>query len=94
MALISLLALLPATATAGPATGGFQGDPQAIAEVQAAYQKFGAARTYRSRMTSTASTSTRRSRSIRPASAVSHTFDPRVRCREMNSVRTELGQGD
>lgn len=54
LTLISLLALLPATATAGPATGGFQGDPQAIAEVQAAYQKFGAARTYRMRMTSTA----------------------------------------
>lgn len=49
--LLSLLTLLPATSAAGPASGGWQGDPQAGAEVQAAYTKFGAARTYRQRMT-------------------------------------------
>jgi len=38
LTLISLLTLLPTTTAAGPASGGFQGDPQAIAEVQAAYQ--------------------------------------------------------
>ncbi len=54
LALFLVLTLLPAIAAAGPASGGFQGDPQAIAEVQAAYQKFGAARTYRFRMTGTA----------------------------------------
>ena len=51
LALFLVLTLLPAIAAAGPASGGFQGDPQAIAEVQSAYSKFGAARTYRQRMT-------------------------------------------
>ncbi len=42
-----LLPIGTAATTTGPA---FQGDPQAIAEVQAAYQKFLAARTWRARV--------------------------------------------
>ncbi|MDR7486775.1 MAG: hypothetical protein QN187_15780 [Armatimonadota bacterium] len=41
-----------APAFGAPLGSTFQGDPQAVAEVQAAYQKFAAARTWRARMTS------------------------------------------
>ncbi len=43
-----LLPLLPVRAAPGPT---FKGDPQAVAEVQAAFQKFTAAPSWRSRMT-------------------------------------------
>lgn len=42
--------LLPVDATAAMTGPVFQGDPQAIAELQAAYQKFLAARTWRARV--------------------------------------------
>lgn len=51
LVLIVLLTVLAGTTDAGPAGGTWQGDLQAVAEVQAAYTKFSAARTYRQRMT-------------------------------------------
>jgi len=48
--LVFILGPAPA-AFAAPSGPTFQGDPQAVAEVQAAYQKFGAARTWRAKMT-------------------------------------------
>ncbi len=60
IALLSLVAagLLALPVTAAPTGPTFKGDPGAMAEVQAAFQKFAAARTWRSRMTSGDSTTT------------------------------------
>ena len=52
VAALVLSLLLPVIVTAAPAGPRFQGDPQAIAEVQAAFQKFGAAKSWRARMSS------------------------------------------
>lgn len=53
--LTSILSLILATsAAAGPASPVFQGDPQAVSEVQAAFQKFSTAHTWRARITSPA----------------------------------------
>ena len=57
--LVLMLSLgVTAGAAAGPAGPSFQGDPQAIAEVQAAFQRFAAAPTYRARMTTAGVTQT------------------------------------
>ncbi len=48
----TMLAVLVPIAAAAPAGPTVKGEPQAVAELQAAYQKFGAARTWRSRMRS------------------------------------------
>ncbi len=60
VALCALVAagLLALPVTAAPTGPTFKGDPRAVAEVQAAFQKFAAARTWRSRMTSGGSTTT------------------------------------
>lgn len=50
--------LMALPVTAAPTGPTFKGDPRAVAEVQAAFQKFAAARTWRSRMTSGDSTTT------------------------------------
>jgi hypothetical protein len=47
---VAVVALGGLPASSAPAGSTFQGDPQAVAEVQAAYVKFGALRTYRARM--------------------------------------------
>lgn len=49
-AVLLILVWLSTTAAAGPAAAAYQGDAQVIAEVQAAYQKFRAARSFRSRI--------------------------------------------
>ena len=49
--LVAIGLVVPIIAVAGPAGPTIQGDPQAIAEYRAAYDKFGSARTYRSKMT-------------------------------------------
>lgn len=49
---------VPAASIAAPAGPAFKGDPQAIAEVQAAFQKFGVARTWRARITAEGQTTT------------------------------------
>ncbi|MDQ7849760.1 MAG: hypothetical protein QN152_04560 [Armatimonadota bacterium] len=52
------LSLASPVASGAPANLTWKGDPQAVAEVQAAFQKFAAARTWRARMTSGDSTTT------------------------------------
>ncbi len=49
--LLTIGLVVPVFAVAGPARSAFQGDPQAVAEYTAAYEKFGDARTWRSKMT-------------------------------------------
>ncbi len=49
--LLALALVVPTFAVAGPAGPTFQGDSQAVAEYRAAYEKFGSARSYRSKMT-------------------------------------------
>ncbi len=49
--LLTLALVVPIVAVAGPAGPTFQGDPQAVTDYRAAYEKFGSARTYRSRIT-------------------------------------------
>jgi outer membrane lipoprotein-sorting protein len=56
LVLIFLL-ILPGAAIAAPGPT-FKGDPQAVAEVQAAFQKFATARSWRARMTSSGVTTT------------------------------------
>lgn len=46
--------ILPVGSAAGPAGAPLQGDPQAVAEIQAAFQKFLAARSWRARIKSPA----------------------------------------
>jgi outer membrane lipoprotein-sorting protein len=55
---LSLPALALPAASAAPAGPTFKGDPRAVGEVQAAFQKFAAARTWRARMVSGDSTTT------------------------------------
>jgi hypothetical protein len=49
--LLTVALVVPIVAVAGPAGPTIQGDPQAVAEYRAAYEKFGSARTWRSKMT-------------------------------------------
>ncbi len=48
--LLAVALVVPSVAVAGPAGPTIQGDPQAVAEYRAAYEKFGSARSYRSKM--------------------------------------------
>jgi len=59
VALLALALVLPMVVVAAPAAPTIQGDPQAVAEYTAAFQKFAAARTYRSKLGSTQGTITR-----------------------------------
>jgi len=49
--LLAVALVVPIVAMAGPAGSAMQGDPQAVAEYRAAQEKFGSARTFRSKIT-------------------------------------------
>lgn len=49
--LLAVALVVPIVAMAGPAGSAVQGDPQAVAEYRSAQEKFGSARTFRSKLT-------------------------------------------
>ncbi len=59
LALVAILFLaVPGRAAAAPTGAVFKGEPQAVAEVQAAYTKFGAAQTWRAKISTGGTTQT------------------------------------